>query len=162
MDLNLILLIVNTLLPDELQEMIERVKAESEEKYINKRSLNMKVLPEFQKIFIEAKEVSSRLNILWLYKDIMAGSTNLWEIQKNEEFPYTKETPSMKIWKKSNKISAERTCSLRTWKEKSKNLRISVLKMTKNQRSCLVFLTEELFMRMVMLLTRKKITICRR
>ena len=62
MFVSLILLIVNTLLPDELQEMVEKVKAENEERYINKRSLNMNVLPEFQKIFSETKKISSRFD----------------------------------------------------------------------------------------------------
>ena len=52
---SLFLLIVNTLLPDELQEMVEKVKAENEERYINKRSLNMKVLPELQGYFLKQR-----------------------------------------------------------------------------------------------------------
>ena len=37
--------------------MVEKIKTENEEKYITKKSLNMKVLPEFQK-FLQSQKKS--------------------------------------------------------------------------------------------------------
>ena len=59
--------IVNTLIPDELQRLVIKVKEENEERYIQKKNLSMKVLPEFQRMFAEVKEVSSK-EIVTIYK----------------------------------------------------------------------------------------------
>ena len=51
---------VNTLILNELQSMVDEVKRESEEKYVNKSGFDIIVLPEFQRIFLENKEVLSK------------------------------------------------------------------------------------------------------
>ena len=55
-------LLVNILIPNELHEMIDRVMAENEDKYIMKRSLTMNVLPEFQRMFEDATQISSKVS----------------------------------------------------------------------------------------------------
>ena len=52
-------LIVNTILPDQLQEMVDNATAQREMKFIKMRNLTMKVLPEFIQMFSESKELSS-------------------------------------------------------------------------------------------------------
>ena len=59
--------IVRTLIPDELQRLVNKVNEKNEEKYIQKKNLSMKVLPEFQRMFAEVKEVSSK-KIVIIYK----------------------------------------------------------------------------------------------
>ena len=53
-------IVVNSLIPDELQQMVDRAMEEREEKYIKKKNITMKVLPEFQSLFAETKEISSK------------------------------------------------------------------------------------------------------
>ena len=50
---------VNTLISEKLQSMVNKVKPESEAKYINKRGFTMKVLSKLHRIFSNVKEVSS-------------------------------------------------------------------------------------------------------
>ena len=54
-------LLVKSLIPEELQQMVDRAMEEREEKYI-KKNITMKVLPEFQSLFAEIKEISSKTN----------------------------------------------------------------------------------------------------
>ena len=42
--------------------MIDWAMEEREEKYIKKKNIIMKVLPEFQSLFAETKEISSKAN----------------------------------------------------------------------------------------------------
>ena len=51
--------IVNSLIPEELQEMIDNAMEMREEKYIKRKSITMKVLPKFKDLFTEVKEISS-------------------------------------------------------------------------------------------------------
>ena len=51
--------IVNTLLPNEFQELIEKAETIRDDKFIQKRGLTMNILPEFNKMFVESKELSS-------------------------------------------------------------------------------------------------------
>ena len=56
-------IVVNSLIPDELQKMVDRAmeeREEREEKYTKKKKIAMKVLPEFQSLFAETKEISSK------------------------------------------------------------------------------------------------------
>ena len=55
------MILVNTLLPNELQQLVEKAEAKREDKFIKKRGITMKVLPEFQKLFVESKELSSNI-----------------------------------------------------------------------------------------------------
>ena len=48
------------MIPDELQQMVDRAMEEREEKCIKKKNITMKVLPEFQSLFAETKEISSK------------------------------------------------------------------------------------------------------
>ena len=57
---NKISTIVNALLSNEFQKLIEKAEAKRDDKYIQKRGLTMKVLPEFRKMFIESKELSCK------------------------------------------------------------------------------------------------------
>ena len=47
-------------MPDFFQDMIKKALEEREEKYISKRSIKMKILPEFKRMFDDTKEVSSK------------------------------------------------------------------------------------------------------
>ena len=51
---------VNSLMPDFLQEMVNSAMEVREEKYISKRSIKMKILPEFMRMFDDTKKVSSK------------------------------------------------------------------------------------------------------
>ena len=51
---------MNSLIPDELQKMVDRAVEEREEKYTKKKNIAMKMLPEFQSLFVETKEISSK------------------------------------------------------------------------------------------------------
>ena len=51
--------IVNSLIPEELQEMIDKTMETREEKYIKRKNITMKVLPKFKDLFTEVKEISS-------------------------------------------------------------------------------------------------------
>ena len=52
--------VVNTLIPNRLRDKIEKWMAVRENKYIKKRSLNMKVLPEFKELFEGVPSLSSK------------------------------------------------------------------------------------------------------
>ena len=51
--------IVNSLIPEELQEMIDKAMEMREEKYIKRKNITMKVLPKFKDLFAEVKEILS-------------------------------------------------------------------------------------------------------
>ena len=51
---------MNILLSNEFQKLIEKAEAKRDDKCIHKRGLTMKVLPEFHKMFIESKVLSSK------------------------------------------------------------------------------------------------------
>ena len=53
-------LLVNTLISENLQEIIDRAMARREYQFVIKNNITMKVLPEFQRMF---KEMSSELEI---------------------------------------------------------------------------------------------------
>ena len=52
-------LLINSLMPEELQQMVDSSMEAREEKY-TKKNITMKVLPEFQSLFVETKEISSK------------------------------------------------------------------------------------------------------
>ena len=54
-------MIVNTLLPECLKDMVDEALEAREEKYSSNKNIKMNVLPEFRKLFDEVKEVSRRL-----------------------------------------------------------------------------------------------------
>ena len=56
--------IVNTLILEELQMMVDEVKQDNEERDIKKKNLSVRMHTEFEKIFADVKEVSSKLNII--------------------------------------------------------------------------------------------------
>ena len=62
-ELNNQMMIVNTLLPNELQKLVEKAEIKREDRFIKKREITMKVLPEFHKMFFESKELSSNIPI---------------------------------------------------------------------------------------------------
>ena len=43
--------------------MVDNVKHDNEERYIKKKNLSMRVLPEFQRMFADTKELSSKVII---------------------------------------------------------------------------------------------------
>ena len=47
---------MNTLIPEELQIMVDEVKQDNKERY-KKKNLSMRVLPEFERMFANVKEV---------------------------------------------------------------------------------------------------------
>ena len=53
--------LVNTLIPEKLQEMVESAMARREYKFIKQKNISMNVLPEIKRIFNDTKEVSSKL-----------------------------------------------------------------------------------------------------
>ena len=61
--------IVNTLIPKKLSDLIEKWMATREIKFIKKRNLNMKVLPEFSELFNNAPWLSSESFFLYFYKE---------------------------------------------------------------------------------------------
>ena len=55
--------LVNTLIPDKLQEMVESAMERRECKFIKQKNITMNVLPEIKRIFKDTIEVSSKLPI---------------------------------------------------------------------------------------------------
>ena len=53
--------VINTFIPDQLQDMINKAIEEREEKYVSKKNIYMKVLPEFKRLFDETKEISRKI-----------------------------------------------------------------------------------------------------
>ena len=51
--------IVNSILPEVMQKMVDNAMEQREDKFVKKRSLKMKVLPEFLQMFTDSKELSS-------------------------------------------------------------------------------------------------------
>ena len=55
--------LVNTLIPENLQKMIDKSMEKREYQFVKKKNITMKVLPEFQRMFKETKEMSSKSKI---------------------------------------------------------------------------------------------------
>ena len=61
--------IVNTLIPEELQTIVDEVKQDNEERNIYKeKNLSMRVFPKFERMFADGKEASSKLKIINYFK----------------------------------------------------------------------------------------------
>ena len=67
---------VNTLIPEQLQEMVEGALEVREQKYTKKKNIKMNVLPSFRAMFEETNEVSSRFIFFELVQDEMEGFIN--------------------------------------------------------------------------------------
>ena len=61
---NILIQVVNTLIPDQLQAMVDKAMDEREEKYTKKKNISMRVLPEFKRLFDDTKEISSKIYII--------------------------------------------------------------------------------------------------
>ena len=76
----IIVQLVNTLIPENLQEMIDRAMARREYQFVKKKNITMKVLPEFQRMFKETKEMSSELQS---YHWIIGQNGRFYQLVKN-------------------------------------------------------------------------------
>ena len=68
---------VNSLIPDWLQDVIKRVLEAREVKYTSRRNIKMKILPEFERMLDETKEVSSKSFFWFKIIGLTAGFINL-------------------------------------------------------------------------------------
>ena len=73
--------LVNTLMPDKLQEMVESAMERRECKFIKQKNITMNVLPEIKRIFKDTKEVSSKL----LINTIIGENGRFYHLVKNTE-----------------------------------------------------------------------------
>ena len=60
--------LVNTLIPNKLRDLIEDWMSKREVKFIKKRNLEMKVLPEFKELFCNAPGLSSKLQSNYAFR----------------------------------------------------------------------------------------------
>ena len=67
--------IVNSILPEVMQKMVDNAMEQREDKFVKKRSLTIKVLPEFLQMFTDLKELSSINSIGICYRTKMKISS---------------------------------------------------------------------------------------
>ena len=80
--------LVNTLIPEKLQEMVESTMARREYKFIKQKNISMNVLPEIKRIFNDTKEVSSKL----LTNIITGENGRFYHLVKNTDAGRAKRT----------------------------------------------------------------------
>ena len=145
-ELNNQMMIVNTLLPNELQKLVEKAEIKREDRFIKKREITMKVLPEFHKMFFESKEQSSNIPIKRPYIEQSVDSIIWLGIRTLEEKSEKKEQGDTECTRKIRKQSIRKMMLFWNSRKMSNTMSSLRLKTRKTSRFCRAFLNVALLM----------------